>query len=72
MKLTAVSPKAPFGALACLALVTFASPMGAQGLQIATLAGSAGNPGSADGTGSAATFNGPAGIAVDPTGTVYV
>jgi sugar lactone lactonase YvrE len=37
-----------------------------------TFAGSAGNPGVADGTGSAARFNEPQGLAVDGAGTVYV
>ena len=40
---------------------------------VTTLAGLAGNnTGSADGTGSAARFNGPAGMAVDTNGNVYV
>ena len=39
---------------------------------VTTLAGSAGNSGSADGTGSAARFNNPNGVAVDASGTVYV
>jgi len=39
---------------------------------VTTLAGSAGQAGSVDGTGSAARFNAPAGIAVDSTGNVYV
>jgi hypothetical protein len=39
---------------------------------VTTLAGSAGNPGSADGTGSAALFNGPAGVAVDSAHNVFV
>ena len=40
---------------------------------VSTLAGSRGQPGSTDGTGSAAKFNNPAGIAVDSsTGNVYV
>ena len=39
---------------------------------VTTLAGLAGNPGSADGTGSAARFNSPSGVAVDRAGTVYV
>lgn len=39
---------------------------------VSTLAGLAGNSGSADGTGSAARFNGPEGVAVDSSGNVYV
>jgi formylglycine-generating enzyme required for sulfatase activity len=39
---------------------------------VTTLAGLAGSPGSVDGTGSAARFNNPSGIAVDGTGNVYV
>ena len=39
---------------------------------VTTLAGLAGNPGSADGTGSAARFNYPNGVAVDSAGNVYV
>jgi Ice-binding-like/Putative Ig domain/Dockerin type I domain/NHL repeat len=38
---------------------------------VTTLAGS-GSPGSADGTGTAATFNRPAGVATDSGGNVYV
>ena len=37
-----------------------------------TLAGLAGSSGSADGTGSAARFNSPSGVAVDSGGNVYV
>ena len=37
-----------------------------------TLAGSSGNPGSADGTGTAAQFTVPYGIGVDSSGAVYV
>jgi sugar lactone lactonase YvrE len=37
-----------------------------------TFAGTAGQVGSADGTGAAARFNGPAGVAVDPSGNVVV
>src|ERR1700722_1527159 len=39
---------------------------------ITTFAGLAGAPGSADGTGSAARFNFPFGVAVDGAGNVYV
>jgi DNA-binding beta-propeller fold protein YncE len=39
---------------------------------VTTLAGSAGTSGSDDGTGSAATFNRPTGLAVDANGNVYV
>jgi sugar lactone lactonase YvrE len=39
---------------------------------VTTLAGLAGVPGSADGTGSAARFNHPVGVAVDVAGIVYV
>ena len=39
---------------------------------VTTLAGSAGNIGSADGTGSAARFNFPFGIAIDTAGNVFV
>jgi len=40
--------------------------------EVTTLAGQAGSFGSTDGTGSAARFGGPQGIAVDGTGTLYV
>jgi streptogramin lyase len=39
---------------------------------VTTLAGKAGASGSADGTGSAARFNNPFGVAVDSAGSVYV
>ena len=39
---------------------------------VTTLAGLAGSPGSADGTGSAARFDDPDGVAVDSAGNVYV
>jgi hypothetical protein len=39
---------------------------------VTTLAGLAGSQGSADGTGSAARFNDPEGVAVDSTGNIYV
>ena len=44
------------------------SPLGA----VTTLAGSAGQNGSADGTRSAARFNSPSGVTVDSVGNVYV
>lgn len=40
--------------------------------EVTTLAGSGGNSGSADGTGVAARFNRPGGVAVDSSGVVYV
>jgi hypothetical protein len=42
------------------------------GGMVTTLAGSAGQPGSSDGTNSAALFNFPRGVAVDTVGNVYV
>jgi sugar lactone lactonase YvrE len=39
---------------------------------VATLAGSAGNTGSANGSASTASFNGPIGVAVDGSGNIYV
>ncbi|HEY1794112.1 MAG TPA: hypothetical protein VGG34_14445, partial [Opitutaceae bacterium] len=39
---------------------------------VSTLAGTAGAPGSNDGTGTSAKFNTPAGLAVDGSGNVYV
>lgn len=39
---------------------------------VTTLAGTAGEPGSTDGTGAAARFNTPYGVAVDAQGNVYV
>ncbi len=39
---------------------------------VSTFAGSAGNTGSSDGTGSAARFNSPQGVAVDNAGNIYV
>lgn len=40
--------------------------------RVTTLAGTAGEIGSVDGTGPAARFNSPSGIATDPAGNVYV
>jgi sugar lactone lactonase YvrE len=42
------------------------------GLYFGTLAGTAGSIGSADGTGSAAKFNGPFSLALDTTGNIFV
>jgi hypothetical protein len=49
-------------------LIRKITPAGA----VTTLAGTAGIIGSADGTGTAASFNGPTGIATDSAGNVYV
>src|SRR6185369_3837266 len=46
--------------------------LGARTYAFTTLAGLAGNHGSADGTGSAARFYVPFGVAVDSAGNVYV
>ncbi|MCX6952896.1 MAG: hypothetical protein NTV51_12140 [Verrucomicrobia bacterium] len=40
--------------------------------QVTTVAGAAGIPGSSDGVGGAARFNGPTGVAVDGNGNIYV
>ncbi len=42
------------------------------GYTFTTMAGMAGVSGAADGTGAAARFNNPTGVAVDPTGNVYL
>jgi len=42
------------------------------GAVVTTLAGTAGQSGSNDGSGSAASFNGPTGVAVDGSGNLYV
>ena len=44
----------------------------AQSGEISTLAGAAGEPGSADGAGAAARFDSPRGVACDGSGNIYV
>ena len=61
------------GAAVALALILslwLAAPAFAQ--SVTTLAGSAGSSGTTDGTGTAARFNNPDGIAVDSSGNLYV
>ena len=67
-----------YGAMAAVAgMLFFALSLQAQSgftiaLDVTTLAGSARQSGSADGTGSAARFFWPQSVAVDTSGTVYV
>ena len=56
--------------LACGAILALGTAARAQSLLISTLAG--GNYGSADGTGTGASFSYPVGVAVDASGNVYV
>jgi len=58
-----------FAAVLALALVR---PVEAQSFSFSTLAGSAGQEGSVDGTNGAARFGRPGGVAVDLAGNVYV
>jgi len=58
--------------LVAFAALSHTPAMQGQSLTITTLAGLAGASGSADGTGSAARFNQPAGVATDSSGNVYV
>ena len=56
-------------------LASFAVPLQAQesaNWSVSTVAGAAGQSGSADGAGTAAQFNGPRGIAIDSSGTLYI
>lgn len=48
------------------------APSGTVAVEVSTLAGTAGTTGSADGTGAAASFYQPSGIAVDTSGNIYV
>ena len=53
-------------------LLTISLATNAQPTTVSTLAGSAGIAGSADGTGNAARFYNPNGVATDAAGTIYV
>jgi sugar lactone lactonase YvrE len=61
------------GALVVVFTLAVAAPLAeSQSYFFTHLAGSSGGPGWNDGTGSAARFNGPYGVAVDGSGNVYV
>lgn len=64
----------PLLTVACDLLLSSAlvSTAGAQTYQWSTFAGTPGSAGSANGTGSAARFSNPSGVAVDSSGNVYV
>ncbi len=60
------------GANSTIRKITRVTSGGATTWQVSTLAGTPGQSGFADGTGAAALFNHPSGIAVDSSGNVYV
>jgi hypothetical protein len=72
MKITASISNAPRHLLACCALILSVAAARAQSLQITTLAGDPYTRGSSDGTGMAAEFSDPQGVAVDSAGNIYV
>lgn len=57
---------------ACLVLTACCVLANAQPMTFTTFAGPAGGPGLADGTGGAARFNNPIGVAIDGGGNLYV
>jgi sugar lactone lactonase YvrE len=72
MKMTRILSIVPAHLAACLALIIPLSAARAQSLTVTTVAGAFGAVGGGDGTGSAAHFNSPYGIAVDASGVLYV
>ena len=56
----------------CLLAIGLLSSLGARAQCVTTLAGTTGSSGSTDGTGSAARFTNPNGVAMDASGNVYV
>src|SRR3984957_13224037 len=72
MKIPRILPFAPALLTACCAMIIPLSTARAQSLTVTTVAGTIGPSGGGDGTGAAAHFNSPYGVAVDSAGVLYV
>ncbi|HXI13097.1 MAG TPA: hypothetical protein VNM92_10700 [Thermoanaerobaculia bacterium] len=66
------SKRSSAAALVVFAVLSYASALQGQPLTFTTLAGPQGGEGLEDGTGSAARFNSPQGVATDSNGNIYV